>query len=339
MLRAVGREAAFVIVAIASLLPARSALAGASARLIYVRGPGAEECPAEAAIHAAVSTRLGYDPFLAWARDSLFVEITRARGGYHAEIKLVDDENRLRGARDLTVKGDDCGAVVDATGLTISLTIDPSSVLGVPTPPRAPDPPPAAPPSSPPAVAPPVAPPEVVHDQGPAPPRPAATPLRWHAGAGALVALGAEPSLSAGATVFLGATWKMLSLDIEGRADLPATAASELPPARVQSWLLAGALVPCVHAGYAFGCPVLEVGSLRATSVGTTSPHAAQDLWAAAGGRVGVELPVTGPWFFRGYGELLGTVRRDTLSIGGAEAYPFPPASGGIGAALVVRFP
>jgi hypothetical protein len=349
--------AAFVIVAIASGQPARSALAGASARLIYVRGLGAEECPGETAIRAAVSARLGYDPFFVWAHDSLFVEITRTRGAYHAEIKLVDDQNNLRGHRDMTVKGDDCGAIVDATGLTISLTIDPSSVLGVSTPARAPDPPPTAPspppavnlPVAPPALDPPAVPPAVnppvvarvdgVRDEEPTPPRAAETGLRWYAGAGALVALGAEPSLSPGAEVFVGARWKMLSLDLEGRADLPATGASEQPPARVQSWLLAGAVVPCGHVGYAFGCPILEVGSLQATSVGTTSPRVAQDLWAAAGGRIGVELPLAGRLFLRGYGEALGTLRRETLSIGNATAYLFPPASGGIGAALVLRFP
>jgi hypothetical protein len=51
----------------------------ASARLVYVRGPGAEDCPGEQAIRAAVGARLGYDPFLAWARDTMFVEIQRRR--------------------------------------------------------------------------------------------------------------------------------------------------------------------------------------------------------------------------------------------------------------------
>ena len=47
------------------------AWAAASARLVYVRGPGAEECPGEEALRAAVGTRLGYDPFFAWAPDTL----------------------------------------------------------------------------------------------------------------------------------------------------------------------------------------------------------------------------------------------------------------------------
>lgn len=42
--------------------PARAQPA-ASAHLVYVRGPGAEECPGEHAIRSAVGARLGYDPF------------------------------------------------------------------------------------------------------------------------------------------------------------------------------------------------------------------------------------------------------------------------------------
>jgi len=45
---------------LAMLLAAGDAGAGASAHLVYVRGPGAEKCPGESAIHAAVSVRFGY---------------------------------------------------------------------------------------------------------------------------------------------------------------------------------------------------------------------------------------------------------------------------------------
>ena len=49
--------------AITALVAARPASAGASAHLVYVRGAGAEQCPGEQAIRAAVGARLGYDPF------------------------------------------------------------------------------------------------------------------------------------------------------------------------------------------------------------------------------------------------------------------------------------
>jgi hypothetical protein len=131
----------------------------------------------------------------------------------------------------------------------------------------------------------------------------------------------------------------MLSVDLEVRTDLPTTAASDVSQASVRSWLAAGVLVPCLHVRYAFGCPVLAVGQLQATAVNIASPSTAQDLWLAAGGRVGLELPVSGPWLLRAYGEVLGTVHRDTLVIGEALAHSFPLASGALGLALVVRVP
>jgi hypothetical protein len=119
----------------ASCATARLALPGAahaaaSAHLVYVRGPGAEQCAGEQAVRAAVGARLGYDPFFAWAHETLFAEITRAEGAFLVELKLVDDLNNLRGARQIAVKGDDCAAAIDAMALTMSLTIDPSSVIG-----------------------------------------------------------------------------------------------------------------------------------------------------------------------------------------------------------------
>jgi hypothetical protein len=336
---------ALVIAAAVLLARQETARAGASARLVYVRGPGAEGCPAEAAVRAAVATRLGYDPFFPWAKESLFAEVTREKGGaYRAEIKLVDEENRLLGDRSLTMKGDDCGAVIDAMGLTISLTIDPSSITGksAPAPATAPEPPsaPAAPAPTPPsdglstpAIATPPA------GEKPRTPRPTSDAVHVHAGAGAFGVLGAEPSLSAGASVFVGLAWRSLSLDLEGRADLPTTASSEIPQAEVRSWLAAGALVPCVHLGAAFGCPVLAIGSVQASAVNVTTPSPAQDLWVGAGGRLGLELPIAGSWFLRGYGELLGAVHGDRLYIGTAEAFRFPVASGAIGLGFMVRLP
>jgi len=127
-----------VVAALLLLAVARDADAGASARLVYVRGPGAEQCPGEAAIRAAVSARLGYDPFFAWAHDALFVDVTHTGGAFHVDLKLVDDNNMQRGARSISVKGSDCSGVIDAMALTISLTIDPDSLV------RGPEPPPSA---------------------------------------------------------------------------------------------------------------------------------------------------------------------------------------------------
>lgn len=48
-------------IAAAMVFVAPSAEASPSARLVYVRGAGAEACPDEATLRGAVKQRLGYD--------------------------------------------------------------------------------------------------------------------------------------------------------------------------------------------------------------------------------------------------------------------------------------
>jgi hypothetical protein len=121
------------------LFSSRPASAAASARLVYVRGPGGEQCPEETAIRAAVRMRLGYAPFYAWARDTLFLAVRRVDGAFRVQITLVGADNLQLGAREIAAREVDCTAVVDAMALTISLAIDPASVTGsttAPTPER-----------------------------------------------------------------------------------------------------------------------------------------------------------------------------------------------------------
>ncbi|HEY8038517.1 MAG TPA: hypothetical protein VIF15_01935 [Polyangiaceae bacterium] len=319
------------------LLSSREVRAGASARLTYVRGPGAEKCPGEQAIRAAVSTRLGYDPFFPWAHDTLFVEVTRGGGAFHVEIKMVDQDNLQRGARSLAVKGSDCAAVVDAMALTISLTIDPSSIAG----PTAPPPPPPPEPPAPPPPAPDPA-PEPPRD-APAPPPPPPEAVQAHLGVTAASALGSSPGLAAGGAAFVGVRWRALSLDVEARGDLPATGAGNTAGVRVQSWLLAGSVVPCLHLGVGYACVVASGGSLTATAVqGVTSPQTSGGLWLAVGPRLGVELPLSDSFALRGYGEILVTPVKTELDLGSRpptqQVYTFSPVSGGVGIGVAWRF-
>ena len=134
-------------------------------------------------------------------------------------------------------------------------------------------------------------------------------------------------------------SWRFLSLDIEGRADLPATGAGQGTPAGVRSWLVAGAVVPCAHLGAPFGCLVLSGGSLGATSVGTDAPREDHAPWWAAGLRVGAEFELSARSSLRAYAEVLDTLTRNSLAIDGAVAYSFAPWSGGLGVELAWRFP
>jgi hypothetical protein len=322
------------LVAVLLLGSERTARAGASAHLVYLRGPGAEQCPGEQAVRAAVSARLGYDPFFAWAHDALFVDVTRTGGAFHVELKLVDADNLQRGARSLTVKGTDCAAVIDAMALTISLTIDPDSLTRGPQPPpqeqaAEPPPPPPLPPPEPPVPPPP-------------PPPPAPSPVHAYLGVGVGVSFGAAPEAAAEGTLFAGVRWQAWSLDLEGRVDLPATGhgSGVASDVAVQSWIGAGSLVPCLHLGAVYGCGVVSVGELTAKSVGgATNPETNGALWAAAGPRVGVELEVSPSVALRAWAEVLVSLTHNTLNLDlPTPIYKYPLASGGATAAVVWRF-
>jgi hypothetical protein len=287
---------------------------------------------------------LGYDPFFAWSRDTLFVGITHRGALFQIEIKLVDDANRQRGSRDIAVAGDACADVIDALGLTISLVIDPSNVAGFTPPESAGSPSPPAPAPGPADEAPvdrtaPVAQP---------PPKERLQPVvaeRSHslsalAAVGILGSVGAAPAPAVGGTLSFGLRWRAISLHLEGRADAPATGASELRGVSASSWLVVGSIVPCVYfdVGFmGFGCAVASFGALGATSHGvpvTTDQYAP---WLALGARAGAEFTLSAPLAVRFYGELLGTPTRYELRVDGEPALQFGAWSTALGSSLVWR--
>jgi hypothetical protein len=78
-------------------LSARSAGATPSARLVYTRSADAASCPDEVALRSAVSARFGYDPFFAWAKQTVLVEIARSARLYLARVRLqADSTTRLQ---------------------------------------------------------------------------------------------------------------------------------------------------------------------------------------------------------------------------------------------------
>src|SRR4030081_2361177 len=86
---------------LALLTAVRSAHASPSARLVYARSADAASCPNETTLRRAVAARFGYDPFFAWARQTVVVQISRDGRRYTARVQLVDDQGLARGAREL----------------------------------------------------------------------------------------------------------------------------------------------------------------------------------------------------------------------------------------------
>lgn len=356
--------------------PVDEARAGASARLVYVRGPGAERCPTEKEVRAAVRARLGYDPFFPWARETLVVEVTGARRGFRVQLQLIGEANQLEGAREMSVRQPDCAAAVDALALTISLTIDPASIVGPSAAPEQPSNTPSTPAGSqglssePVATAQPTAPGAADDDAGAAGTRADAnrassevnganesaaspgadttvapsrekmrSPVEAQLGLGVQGSLGRAPGAALGGLVFGSLRWRLLEVDLQAGADLPATGRADPGVSvRVQSWLLSGAVAPCLRMASIVGCGVATWGLLTATSVGATHPSRASAEWWALGPRAGLLLPISSRLSVRAWGELLWAPTPDWLVLNGSRIFTFNALSGDVVVAAGWRF-
>jgi hypothetical protein len=322
-------------VAAAILLSAPQARANPSARLVYVRGPGANDCPNEDVVRKSVATRLGYDPFFLSAPTTIFVELSRDGGErFAAVVKLIDNEGVERGVRRIESHTRDCADLVGTLALTISLVVDPLSLAVAPSPPTAvapPPAPPAAPPAPPPASAP-VDAPAPVAPSPPSAPRPE-TP-RFFAGVTVLATLGSALAPTAGAVVFGGVRQGWGSVRIEGRGDLPVSAST--PPA-AQSWALFGSALPCAHLRRVFACAAIGLEWIHATG-DAALPRRAETLVAVAGGRLGLEVAATDRFAFAAFAESLAPFQRPRIVMDGATIHAFPPVAGDVGLSALERF-
>jgi hypothetical protein len=320
--------------------------AGTSARLAYARSPGASSCPDESTLKTAVAARLGYDPFFAWAKRTVVVQVWHEGGRYMARLQIVDDRGFSHGTRELSSKGRDCTELFDTVALAISIAMDempkdePSPTLpGGPAPGQgeaqstpAPAPVAAAPPAPP-------APTEPSLESSPTP-RAAPPP------AGALFAAGvdvvgsrdAAPSVAAGVSAVFALRWRAASASLELRADAPASADNAAGAGRVTSSSYVAALAPCAHYRGAFLCTLGLLGILHAQGSGVTNPRSGSMLVAAAGGRLGYEWPLSPRISLRAHVDLVVDLRRATFLIDERGAWTAPPLAEAAGLGLLVYF-
>jgi hypothetical protein len=312
-------------VAAAALLVAGPALAQAPvlprvARLEYVLGPGAKGCSGEQELRSAVRSQADHEVFAADAPARMRVALSRRPrdGRYEAALDLHDSGGALLRHQAIPPMVR-CADVVQAAAMIIAETLDPIQ----------PPPPPAPPPIL--TVAP--------------PPPPRATvepdPLELHAGLGAWLSLGTAPRPAAGLSADFGLRWSPISLSAELRWDPPASAEVG-GGARLSTWRLLGALVPCGHWSREsfglFGCGVMQVGKLGATNESFVSAPGSSALYLAAGARLGAELrltPLTPHLGLRVMGEMMATPSRGTIWIGDQPAWTMPRFSGGAGLGVV----
>jgi hypothetical protein len=287
-----------------------------------------------------VAARLGYDPFFAAADKTIVARILRHREELRATVELVDDHGIVRGVREFKAPAAQCNELVATMALAISIAIDPTNpgILGGP-PKERPDPPRPTPasldvPPPPPTAAPP--PPREV-DEPETPARAAASTSELRAGAAVMGTLGTAPSATAGLALFGGFRFRLWSLNMEGRAELPGTA--DAPPGEIRTSLWAGAVVPCLHFDPALICATAWVGSVRAQGVGFPTSRTDRALYAATGLRVGLEIPLIGRFSFRPEVDFLATLFPVDLRVDGQSQWTAPGFAALLRAGLMARFP
>ena len=322
-----------------AILGLGTARAAESTRLSYLRGSGAEECPDERALRLAVAVRLGYDPFVAWAKTTIHAQVARDGSKLRARVDLAGEDGKVRGSRELVGSLDECDKLIAAMSLAISIAIDPMSVNASSAQPSAfnrsdeslgetavqstampPHGSSAAPDDAPGAER------DKIASKAPAP---AQTPRRaalfeWYAGLGALVATGVAPDVSTGGAAFAQLRAGPASVGLEARYDLPASAGATRGSGAVQSSLFLLSLEPCLRFQPLALCGLASIGSLRGSGSGVSVPLQQSALYAAAGGRAAFELPISGPLSLRLHADLIGNLTRVRLTIDGEDVWRAP---------------
>jgi hypothetical protein len=314
----------FVIVGLIGLYAA-PASAFPSAKLIYVRGQGAESCPEEMELRMSVAHRLGYDPFNAASGRALMVVIEAQEQRLAARLELVNEQGVSQGERRFEAAPDRCADLVRALALSMSIAIDPEGVEAEESPPVARR---AAPPDHRARAE--------IRDAGDRSSAPGAkSVLRF--GLGGQAAVGVAPATVAGG--LLAGTWRqgVLSLGLELRAD--AAGARKLPNgARVQSQLIAVGLLPCVHYQPALLCAVGSWGRIQATS-DAAQAHIDVGHFAAAGLRIGTEWSLGSRLLLRTHTDLLATLVPVRIALDGRTVWELSAMTGSFGATLFTTLP
>ena len=303
------------------LLPAT---AHALVELHYVRGPGAEQCPDQAALEKAVLDRLGFDPFQAAAERRIFVTVEKQNDDLVASLAVTTRERESLGEQRFNGAPIDCRDLSRALALALSMAIDPHSLD------EAPEPAPKPPPKRSPVVS------IVRHSTSVAVPQDA-----WRAVFGLSTTLGSSPLPAVGAHLGIEFRRQRFSIELGGRADLPVATAAIAGPFATS--LVVAEIAPCYRPLWRLDlCALGMVGTEVSTDSGDVPRHSSTDPYAAAGGRISGDLLDSGPFALRLSAEAaVPFIRRRfvaDLSPGPVLIWNTPPVQGTLGLDALVNF-
>lgn len=298
--------------------------------LFYTRLPGAEPCPDEEAVRSAVETRLGYNPFLP-SGDGIVSVLVEGKGeGFHATIRFLGADGTVQGQREFASRDPRCAQLASAIVFAICIAIDPVRAAQLPASEEV-----AAPVTNTQAPATSSAdarPALVLHEEKPGG---RGASLVYAGTIGGHLAVGSMPSSTVGVAAGGSLRRGAVSLGIETRGDLPAS--EPIEGGTVKSYLLLGALIPCLHRGWLAGCGIVGVGVLRASGEELLDAGQSTTPVILAGPRVAAEFPLGERFALVPHADVLFSVWRTTLHVSGEEVWRTPAVSGAFGLALQVR--
>ncbi len=304
------------------------AAASPSAKLVYVRGAGTETCPPEADLRKAVAVRLGYDPFFPSAQKTVVAEIARAPAGYRGKVRIVADDGTVRGERELSTKGDDCGELTSAIALAVSIALDDLDEPGPKEPPAAestppPPPPPEEPPPPPPSAA------------SPAPretpsPKPAPPAMDFALSLGPSISFGTAPGPSPGLGLAAMLRWTRVALRLDLRGELPADRAIDAT-GRVATNIALALPSFCFRFGLPFACAGMGPGIVWSRTSEITRPASDQAFILLAAGRFGLDVPLGTRLYIEPAFDIGANLIPHEVKVDGVTVYEMSPVWGTLG--------
>ena len=261
--------------------------AGANVALSYSVDADVEDCPGAGAMRAGVAAQLGYDPFEEPAALVATVQIRKAGAALQATLRLKTQVGAPRGERQLQSAAGDCAELAEAVQVALALAIDPMRLRRPALGDAEAPPTPAA--SVSPAVSTAVAP----RAEAPV----SNTPVTWSLLVGAAGAFGVAPVVTVGFPLGVEARWRDVSLEVEGRVDLPASGTFD--GGSLQTELVSGGVAPCYRIRFGGLCGVLVAGVDRLTGSAFSTNAQGSSAYVAIGPRLLADLPIGGPFFGR----------------------------------------
>jgi hypothetical protein len=259
-----------------------------SVALDYAVDPQLGDCPTGAALSAAVSKQLGYDPFVTEtaATKHVKVSIHGTSAGTEALIEWLDEHGSSEGERRLGSETAACDEIARGLSFAIAVQIQLRASAEPPLPPRA-APVPASLPLPPPPLR---------------PRRSAESRRVIMVGAGVLAARGLTPRLSPGLRIFGSLGNQRLLLELSTQATLPSEQSAEatvphLPPLATPPSFsaseLSAKLAPCVRFPPFGFCGVFMAGQLHVRGEGVDQLRSPSSLVAASGAKLQLVWPPT----------------------------------------------